>query len=156
MSIFSVAYLLLDKSRIIAISHTSYLQLIHDMKLCGRTFWRHNLDMLYIRAELCDWNFTLLRPTAKGPAWWSGSCFCQPSWLSPNASTGKSDLAGWKATSTVTSLTFYTWMGRTVEKQSLHLVFPRENLKAIVFHFAMSYHSFQTLHNVGGSASPIF
>lgn len=136
-----IGYLLLDKRQFITILHFSYLELMHDIKLWGRAFWRHNLDMLYIRAGLCHWNFTPLSPAVKSPAWWSGSSSCLPLWLSPNASISKFDLA---ATSSLISLTFKSWIDWIVERQSLHLVFLRENQKAILLHVALNYHTFQT------------
>lgn len=49
-------YLFCDKSPFVVILQISYRPLMIDMKIRGRAIWRHNLDMLHIRAGLCDWN----------------------------------------------------------------------------------------------------
>lgn len=148
-----MGYLLLDKRQFITILCSSYLQLIHDINLCGRALWRHNLDTLYIRAGLCDGKFTRLSPTAKWPTRWSGSLSCQPLWLSPNASIGKSDLAGWKATCAVISLTFYTWIGWVRRKTISSSGIPEGKPKG---HRASSYFELSHLSNLHKVESSFF
>lgn len=41
-------------AQFIIILQISYLQLTNDIKICGRAVWRHNLDILYIKAGLAS------------------------------------------------------------------------------------------------------
>lgn len=67
-----------DKPQSIITLQICYLELILAIEICGRAAWRHNLDMLYIRAGHHDWNNSGRHEVARRPVSLRGSFRMSP------------------------------------------------------------------------------